>query len=420
LGDSIFLSRREQLKIAQRFNAGSSEGNYRSPGGTTDHRHAGRIFKRPSGTKIDSRCRTTFGSIFVAVMVLCVFSAVQALAQSCSLKSDETVVLYPALAWRSGEALELDLHGIVYEPEQRRLTMRAIRKIIGIDEETLTTSEKAVFQERCLYFLVDNERGKKFTTTVGNETFALGTSEASGHFNSRQRWKTNDVIREAVATNGALMMPLTLNGIDGRRASLKIHLLEETGLSVISDIDDTIKISEVLDREALLKNTFVRPFKPVLGMAGTYRLWSEELGAQFHYVTSSPWQLYLPLSEFTRSNGFPAGTFHMKQFRVKDRSVLALLGSPERYKLGVIEPLLRQFPKRQFVLVGDSGEKDPEIYGTTARKYPNQIKRILIRDVTSENSDAPRYQKAFRGVPEEIWQVFSSPGEIKDVRAWLR
>jgi phosphatidate phosphatase APP1 len=104
----------------------------------------------------------------------------------------------------------------------------------------------------------------------------------------------------------------------------------------------------------------------------------------------------------------------MKEFRVKDRNVLELFASPERYKPGVIEPLLRKFPKRQFVLVGDSGEKDPEIYGALARKHPDQIQRIFIRDVTGESAEASRYQRAFAHLPRDLWQVFKDPVQISN------
>ena len=109
---------------------------------------------------------------------------------------------------------------------------------------------------------------------------------------------------------------------------------------------------------------------------------------------------------------FPEGTFHLKVFRVKDRTFFSLFGSPRTYKLAVIEPVLRQFPERRFVLVGDSGEQDPETYGALARRHPGQIVRILIRDVTGTLSEAPRYQKAFSGVPPPVWTIFHAPAEI--------
>jgi phosphatidate phosphatase APP1 len=347
-------------------------------------------------------------------LVSCIGFLAAPLLHAADLKSDERVVLYPALASPTAKGWELELHGIVFEPERRRLMVGTLRKVLGIDEDTLTAAELAIFNERARYFLVDNERGKKFTATLGSDEVAFGTSAADGHFRSRHLWKTNRELASARPTNGVLTTSVSFQNAGGRVAPLEIHFLEEQGVSVISDIDDTIKVSNVLDKSALLKNTFCRPFKPVDGMAGVYRAWEHSHGARFHYVTASPWQLYVPLTDFTRSNGFPAGTWHMKDFRVKDRTVLALSASPERYKPGVIEPMLRKFPKRQFVLVGDSGEKDPEIYGALARKFPGQIQRIFIRDVTGETPDSVRYEKAFARLPRDLWQIFKQPREIQN------
>jgi phosphatidate phosphatase APP1 len=168
----------------------------------------------------------------------------------------------------------------------------------------------------------------------------------------------------------------------------------------------------VHDRKATLRNTFLNPFQAVPGMAEVYRAWAERTGAQFCYVSASPWQLFLPLSGFVSSNGFPAGMFYLKSFRLKDESVFSLFQNPERYKPAVIEPLLKQFPRRQFVLVGDSGERDPEIYGRLARQYPRQVARIFIRNVSGEPGGAPRYKNAFRDLPSELWKVFQDPSEI--------
>jgi len=346
--------------------------------------------------------------ILITIVAAVVFTASIGAAD---LKQDEQVMLYPALASRAEGGWRLELHGIVFEPEKRRLMMASLRKALDIDKEHLSPAEIAIFNERCRHFLVDNERGKKFTVEIDGGLLSFGTSAADGHFHSSHLWKTGALDPSSHATNGIQTLTLPVRGAN-RSLPLQVHLLDDTGVSVISDIDDTIKISEVLDKSALLKNTFCRPFKPVPGMADVYRGWEHSHGASFHYVTASPWQLYAPLSDFTRSNGFPAGTWHMKEFRVKDRSFLKLFGSPERYKPGVIEPLLRKFPRRQFVLVGDSGEKDPEIYGALARKHPGQIRRIFIRDVTGESAGAPRYHKAFRGVPEAVWQVFREPSEM--------
>jgi phosphatidate phosphatase APP1 len=148
-------------------------------------------------------------------------------------------------------------------------------------------------------------------------------------------------------------------------------------------------------------------------MAEFYQSLARSNGAAFHYISASPWQLYEPLAAFVRTNGFPAGTFALKAFRWQDKSFFSLFTNPEKYKSGVIEPLMKQFPKRKFILVGDSGERDPEIYAMLARQHPQQIARIFIRDVTGESAASERYVQAFRGVSPSRWQIFREPAELK-------
>jgi hypothetical protein len=331
------------------------------------------------------------------------------------LKSDEQVILYPALGRQVAGGWELQLHGLVYEPGRHTLMAAALRKALGIDKDDLTTAARDIFRQRAEYFLVDDERGKSLTLELGPQSVALGTSEANGHFQSLAVLPSGAVSSNAAGqASQPLLLPGRIVERNGGRRDIKLPLvlLRDTGVSVISDIDDTIKISQVRDKQALVQNTFCRPFQPAPGMADTYQRWAAE-GAQFHYVTASPWQLYVPLAEFVRSNGFPAGTFHMKSFRAKDSTFLSLMKSPERYKPPVIEELFRQFPNRRFVLVGDSGEKDPEIYGKLARKHPRQVSQILIRDVTDEPSTNARYRKIFGDLPDGLWHVFQKPDALE-------
>jgi phosphatidate phosphatase APP1 len=201
---------------------------------------------------------------------------------------------------------------------------------------------------------------------------------------------------------------------DERRFRGDVLLIPPTGVSVISDIDDTIKITGVGDRNKLIENTLFKPFEAVPGMAEVYRKWADD-GLAFHYVTASPWQLYEPLCGMCGPKGFPSGTWDMKYFRWKDSTALDLLKSPEKYKPEIIERILADFPRRRFVFVGDSGERDPEIYGAIARKHPRQVERILIRSVTEDKPDGERYHAAFANVPAGRWQVFEKAEQIKPV-----
>jgi phosphatidate phosphatase APP1 len=189
-------------------------------------------------------------------------------------------------------------------------------------------------------------------------------------------------------------------------------LIEPRGLSVISDIDDTIKISDVTNRRELLANTFLREYKPVAGTSELYRWWATH-EVRFHYVSASPWQLYGPMSDFLAAHKFPGGSMHMKVFRLKDRSALGLLAAQQQYKPEVIAKIMSDFPRRRFVLVGDSGEQDPEIHGALARERKEQVARIFIRHIGSQKTMGARYEAAFKGVPRETWHVFTDVATLQ-------
>jgi phosphatidate phosphatase APP1 len=183
------------------------------------------------------------------------------------------------------------------------------------------------------------------------------------------------------------------------------------GVSVISDIDDTIKISEVLDKKKLMRNTFMKEYEAAPGMADAYKRLAAEKVA-FHYLSSSPWQLYPALVSFMDGAGYPKGSFHMRDFRMKDETVFNVMKSSLETKPPGIRKLFDDFPKRQFILIGDSGEKDPEIYGTIAREYPGRVKHIYIRKVTPEGQDDARYKTAFDGI-DAPFTLFEDASVIK-------
>ena len=169
--------------------------------------------------------------------------------------------------------------------------------------------------------------------------------------------------------------------------------------------------SEVACRQQLLRNTFLHPFRDIPGMARIYRHW-EAAGAVFHYVSSSPWPLYGPLREFLDEAGFPAGSIHLRRPRRPAPNLFPLLFPVRSRKHLVLHSIVRMFPRRSFVLVGDSGERDPEIYGAVRRRFPGQIHQIWIRRVAGRRLNRGRLNRVFRGVPPEAWHVFEDPAEL--------
>jgi phosphatidate phosphatase APP1 len=195
----------------------------------------------------------------------------------------------------------------------------------------------------------------------------------------------------------------------------RIQLIGRKGISVVSDIDDTIKDSNVLDHRELIANTFGREFRSVPGMVNLYQVWASKSDVVFHYVSGSPWQLYPSLSGFIQSEGFPPGTFHLRQFRLKDKSAVEFLENRTlNFKLGAIDRLMRIFPERRFILVGDSAEKDPEVYAQIAKRFPGQVEAILIRNVTEETRDSVRFEELFGDLQNIDLRIFRSTSELAD------
>ena len=330
-----------------------------------------------------------------------------------NIKSDEEVLLFPTYARfdDDGGDWQFRLHGKAFEPEASSAKRAAFIAFLRASADySVGLDDKAIIEDRIRPFLVDNERGKSITVEIAGDRYAAGTSTANGHFSNGCTLDKSSTpgLGDAVRT---IEVSAVLADGDSRTFTGRLHLIPSQGVSVISDIDDTIKISQVTDRSELIKNTFLREFRPVEGLPALYtELFNA--GVAFHYVSGSPWQLYQPLEAFMSSAGFPLGTFHLKHFRLKDSSALEILSSQKATKLAAITPLLEAFPHRRFILVGDSGEQDPEIYGQVALQHADQIVGIFIRNVTGEERGDDRFSIAFQNVPGDLWTLFEGVPEI--------
>ena len=160
---------------------------------------------------------------------------------------------------------------------------------------------------------------------------------------------------------------------------------------VISDIDDTVIKTDVIDLIKMARNTFLhnaRTRLPFEGVAGFYQALQRGTRGNFNpifYVSSSPWNLYDLLVDFFEVRGIPAGPLFLTDLGLSRTQIV----KPGRvqHKLGNIQRLLDTYPKLPFILIGDSGEKDPEIYLKVVQANPGRIRAIYIRDVTDEVRD---------------------------------
>lgn len=346
------------------------------------------------------------------------FCLLSSQAPAAELKQDEDVILFTTAAHfnLADKLWEVPVHGWVFERDTdslwRKLTIKGAGKLFGLDDDK-DLEQNQLFASRARMFLVDNQRDKNLQLRIAGQVIQCSASGANGHFTASVKLTP----AQLPTTNPPRWLPVELltATADQRAIRGEIQILRSQGISVITDVDDTIKISNVLNKQELLRNTFVREFEAVPGMSTVYFDWYQQ-GADFHYISASPWQLYPALTAFLERAGFPRGSFHMKQFRIKDESFQNLFASPYDYKLPIISDLLQRYPQRRFILVGDSGEKDPEVYAEILRRFPAQVQHIYIRNVTDEPFLSQRYLDVLQGLPEDRLTVFDEARELFQVK----
>ena len=164
---------------------------------------------------------------------------------------------------------------------------------------------------------------------------------------------------------------------------------EKNIVGLISDLDDTILVSEVLSKRRLLSNTFLKnPMqrKTFPGAAELYRSVAQHNPipdtAPIFYLSASPRQLHGAISEFLEHHQFPPGVVITK--RVSDDLSSEPLFDQFAYKTKKIEEIFERLPHVRFILAGDDGEKDPEIYDHIRRNYPDRVMAVWIREVNTD------------------------------------
>ncbi len=330
----------------------------------------------------------------------------------------EAVVFYPSFGYRvDAETWTVVVQGCVYHQRitwlRRKPVLSVIRRAMRVGRDS-----ELCFRQRMRQFLVHFSAGRQVTVQLGTETTTVGPTEAAGLF--RGELQIPAQVLDADLVSGCSGKPRWVqyhaNLPDGDTRSFvgDAQLLEGRGVSIISDVDDTLKHSNVPDRGDLFQNTFVREFVPIPGMPELYRQCAVR-GAAFHYVSGSPWQLYEPLAEFWQSQGYPAGSFHLKRFRLRESASKLRRMSPQRpHKTAAIDPIVTAFPERKFILIGDSGEQDPEIYAHFLRERPQQVLQVFIRAVRGTQIDLPRLQQTFADAPQTSWTVYETAEQIHE------
>ena len=229
-------------------------------------------------------------------------------------------------------------------------------------------------------FKTDEVAGAKVRVSY-RDAVVETVSDEEGHF--QVRLEPRELARHTLWHEAAVELPDS-----GTSAIAEVMIPSDAAtFAVISDIDDTIVQTNATNllrmARSIVNNAAARlPFE---GVADLYRALHTERNPIF-YVSSSPWNLYELLHDYMDLNGIPHGPMFLQDWGIDEKTLI--LASHTEHKLAQIQTLVDFYPELPFVLIGDSGQHDPEIYREVIRAHPKRILAVFIRDVTHDVRDA--------------------------------
>lgn len=327
---------------------------------------------------------------------------------------DKVITVYPTYGYRNGDGWKIPMRVWVHKP--RRIDAMPddlVRRLI--DDGWSMQEEEGLRCRECITDLIaDDDSGEEVTFRLdGRGQVYPFDSETNDNGFVEQTFEAPGNLSGWLTVTAEVKGPLGGKIHTGRG---RVRLLEPEGRSVVSDIDDTIKVSEIpAGARIVLRNTFLRPYVAAGGMLERYRGLGD---VSFHYVSGSPWQLFRLLNTFlVEETSFPEGTFHMKSLRknpldldgfIRDlKNFVAGKQYTKEQKIDQISGLIRNLPGRTFTLIGDSGELDPEVFSQVKADFPGHVAKIIIRDVVGARASAP---ERLRDVDEIIEAPLITPG----------
>jgi phosphatidate phosphatase APP1 len=233
---------------------------------------------------------------------------------------------------------------------------------------------------------------------------ATATTDAEGYYEAELK------LTESRMQDAALWEMAEVRRSEGGPSFLQsVMCVPKTAkFGLISDIDDTIVHSNVSNWRAALGNVLLsnaRTRKPLEGVGELYTAFQQGVGGSgpnpVFYVSAGAWNTYSLLVDFMEVNKIPAGPIQLRDIDLDRASLLNHAGP--RSKLAKIQDIIDRFPALQWVLVGDSGQIDAELYAQTVLKYPGRVLAVYIRDI-DPGADSQRD----RFVDTQIQQIASA------------
>ena len=265
-------------------------------------------------------------------------------------------------------------------------------------------------------FETDEVRHETLKIQLPNEQVLYSDTNSEGYYLVDEQ--TND-LTDSINEEGWLNYEIAydvfkdkLINLENRFPGEMLIPSESSKFGVISDIDDTLLETGVVSKLKwkVLVNSLFKHAENRMAFAGAATIYSKlhqgisgEEANPIFYVSNSPWNLYRYLEYFLKHNNFPKGPILLRDFRTpfdktKKRKV--------SHKEHEIKNIIKTYPNKKFVLIGDAGEHDIDIYLDIVKHYPDRIKAIYIRTVNHKKRmlRIQRLIKDYTNVPVLLFQ----------------
>lgn len=187
------------------------------------------------------------------------------------------------------------------------------------------------------------------------------------------------------------------------------YLVPTAGLTIISDIDDILRVTKIYQPDEGLLNSFARAFVPWMNMPEIYANWSKSIpDFHFHYLTTTPEQVTRNYMDFIYKT-YPGGSFDTRPLNFSDVSATLHI------RKFLLDKIFQTYPNRKFILMADTSNSDiMKAYPQLATDYPNQVQCIFLRNTSATDSDDkfPYDTSGFKGLNQNMYMFFKVPDDL--------
>jgi len=241
-----------------------------------------------------------------------------------------------------------------------------------------------------------------------SQTLTVGPTSPEGDFDSPMIIPDpQSHLQSGNGTKGIQRMSMHVTGTDTGNATA--YLVPTNGFTIISDIDDILRVTQIYEPKEGLLNSFARPYTPWMNMPEIYANWSKALpDLHFHYLTTTPEQVTRNYMQFIYAT-YPLGSFDTRPLNFSDVSATLSI------RKFLLDRIFQTYPERKFVLIADTSNSDVmSDYPAMATDFPGQVQCILLRNTSATDSGDkfPYDTSGFKGLNQSMYMFFTVPDDL--------